>query len=40
VDLPTYEQEAVARRPRLGEVPLAESQIDGRDTQPLLDLLR
>ena len=40
VDLPTYEQEAIARRPRLGEVSLAELEIDGRDTQPLLDMLR
>src|SRR5919206_444743 len=35
--LPTYEQEAIERRPSLGTTPLAAMPLDGRDTRPLLD---
>lgn len=38
--LPTYEQEAIERRPSLGQTPLAAMRLDGRDTRPLLDALR
>jgi 2-oxoglutarate/2-oxoacid ferredoxin oxidoreductase subunit beta len=38
--LPTYEQEAIERRPSLGQTPLAAMKLDGRDTAPLLDALR
>ena len=40
VDLPTFEQEAIERRPSLGQTPLAELEIGGRDTKPLLEQLR
>jgi 2-oxoglutarate ferredoxin oxidoreductase subunit beta len=40
VDLPTFEKEALERRPSLGERPLAELDISGRDTGPLLEMLR
>jgi 2-oxoglutarate ferredoxin oxidoreductase subunit beta len=40
IALPTYEQEAVERRPSLGQTPLAELDLRGRDTRPLLDALR
>ena len=40
VNLPTYEQEAVVRRPGLGKTPLAAMKLEGRDTTPLLDALR
>ncbi|HEY7067579.1 MAG TPA: thiamine pyrophosphate-dependent enzyme [Chloroflexota bacterium] len=39
-NLPTYEQEAIERRPSLGKTPLAAMKLDGRDTTPLLDALR
>src|SRR5438874_4084819 len=35
VDLPTYEQEAIQRRPSLGQTPLAGMTLTGRDTRPL-----
>src|SRR5581483_10263038 len=38
--LPTYEQEAIERRPSLGQTPLAAMKLDGRDTRPLFDALR
>jgi 2-oxoglutarate ferredoxin oxidoreductase subunit beta len=38
--LPTYEQEAIERRPSLGQTPLVAMPLEGRDTTPLLDALR
>ncbi len=40
INLPTYEEEAIARRPSLGETPLADLDLRGRDTRPLLAALR
>jgi 2-oxoglutarate ferredoxin oxidoreductase subunit beta len=40
VDLPSYEQGATERRPGLAQTPLAELDITGRDTTPLLEMLR
>lgn len=40
VEVPTYEDELVARNPRYGEQALVDTDFSGRDLEPLLDALR